>query len=143
MKRNVLGAKARELYVQESMEFKEIAEALKINERTVRTWAKREDWANHRAAWLESKMSLKADVQRLARGLLRYMVEAVEAGDDISTTKTSVFRMVYSSIFPREDFRREDEEAEAEEQEPKQSISASSAEIGKIMAKLLGVSDGS
>lgn len=117
MKRDELAPKAKELYVESMLEFKEVAKQVGVNERTVRTWAKRESWHQARAAYLASKQSLKAEAQCLARGLLRNISECISTGVEPSKTYVNLFGRLFYTICPPGEFQREaDLEAKAEKQ---------------------------
>ena len=53
MKRKDLAPQAENMYVCSQMEFKEIAVELNVSERSLRVWAKRDNWKEKRSRFLD------------------------------------------------------------------------------------------
>lgn len=107
MKRKELSPKAEHLYVYEQKEFAEIAEVVDVNERTLRTWAKRGHWQEKRANFLRSKEALKYELIDFTRSLLRDIKEDYNSGAEPSRTKVNLLSRFGYMIMPPAEFKND------------------------------------
>ena len=124
MKRNDLAPKAEQMYVYEQKEFTEIAAALDVHERTLRTWAKRDSWKDKRQRYLRSREATKSEFMDFVRTLLRDVRETLELGEEPSRTKVSLLSRFGYMILPPAEFRDapEEEPEDKAKQDPLEAI---------------------
>ena len=124
MKRNDLAPKAEHMYVYEQKEFAEIASVLDVHERTLRTWAKRDDWKEKRQRYLRSQEATKSEFMDFVRALLRDVRATLDEGQEPSRTKVSLLSRFGYMILPPAEFRDlpEDEPEDKAKQDPLETI---------------------
>lgn len=124
MKRKELSPRAEHLYIYEQKEFAEIATELGVNERTLRTWANREDWKGKRQRYLNSKEATKYEFMDFVRCLLRDVRDTLDAGEEPSRTKVSLLNRFGYMILPPSEFREpsDDEPSEKSQQDPLEAV---------------------
>lgn len=120
MKRKELAPKAQQLYVYEQLEFKEIAAELGVSERTIRTWAKQEDWQAQRKRYLRTKEATKSEFLHFVQTLLHDVRETLDLGEEPSRTKVNLLSRFGYMLLPPSDFRGEqkDTPSDAVAQDP-------------------------
>lgn len=124
MKRKELAPQAEHLYVYEQKEFTEIAKTVGVNERTLRTWAKRDHWKEKRENYLRSKEALKYELIDFTRSLLRDVKEDYAAGEEPSRTKVNLLSRFGYMIVPPSEFKNESpaEPEEKPQQDPLEAV---------------------
>lgn len=123
MKRKELAPKAQQLYVYEQLEFKEIAAELGVSERTVRIWAKQEDWQAKRKRYLRTKEATKSEFLHFVQTLLRDVRESLDMGEEPSRTKVNLLSRFGYMILPPAEFRDvPDETEEKAKQDPLEAV---------------------
>jgi hypothetical protein len=97
-KKAALFADAERFYVVEQMTLAEIADRLKICERTVRTWKDEGKWEERRKQLLASKESFHAELYEFARKLMRSIKDDIDAGEKIDAGRLYTFSRLLPAI---------------------------------------------
>lgn len=82
-KKQYFFAEAERLYITEQMTFAEIADRLKLAEKTVRLWKDEGDWENKRKQFLISKQAFHEELYDFARKLLSSVKDDLAAGEKL------------------------------------------------------------
>ena len=100
MKRKDLAPQAENMYVCSQMEFKEIAVELGVSERSLRVWAKRDNWKEKRQNYLNDQTALQHLLQKFAVSLTRHVMSAIDDGGELNQTKILLLRTVLDKAVP-------------------------------------------
>lgn len=101
MKRKALAPQAEEMYVCNQMEFKEIAIELKVSERSLRVWAKRDNWKEKRSRFLDRFKTYTSELLDFNLSLMRHIRNIIDNGGDPSATKAKLFLGINKEINAR------------------------------------------
>lgn len=104
MKRKELAPQAEHLYVYDLKDFKDIADIVKVNERTLRTWAKRDGWKEKREQFVRSKEAAKFEFMDFTRYLLREVRGSFEAGEEPNKYKVDLLKSFRKTLLPDSEF---------------------------------------
>lgn len=70
--------RAEELYVLDGWTFQQTADELKISDRTVRTWAAKDQWQERRREYQQARRDARRDLIRLRRDLISHALETLD-----------------------------------------------------------------
>lgn len=124
MKRKELAPRAEHLYVYNQKEFAEIAAEVGVHERTLRTWASRDDWKGKRQRYLNSKEALDYEFTDFARYLLRDVFATIKSGEEPSRTKVSLLNRFIPKLMSGNETREgaEEEQNSTALQDPLEAV---------------------
>lgn len=82
---------AERLYVIEQCTIQEIANRLRVSEKTVRLWKEEGDWENKRLQYLKSKEFFHQELYEFARKLMKSIKEDLEKGEKVDPGRMYAF----------------------------------------------------
>ena len=101
MKRELVAPQAEEMYVCRQMEFKEIATALGVSERTLRDWAKRGSWKDKRQAYISDLTALDHQLLRLSLKLTIHLIDTLDSDGELTLTKVQLLGKALDHTKPK------------------------------------------
>ena len=94
----MLIADAERLYVIEQMTVEEIAEKLKVGEKTIRNWKSESNWDLQKHHYIQSKQMFHEDLYNFARKLMATIEDSFEKGEKVDPGRMYAFMRMLPMI---------------------------------------------
>lgn len=94
----MLIADAERLYVIEQMTIEEIAEKLKVGEKTIRNWKSESNWDLQKQQYLNSRQMFHEDLYNFARKLMATIEDSFEKGEKVDPGRMYAFMRMLPMI---------------------------------------------
>jgi len=132
----MLVADAERLYVIEQMTIEEIAEKLKVNEKTIRNWKNEGNWDLEKIQYVKSKQMFHEDLYNFARKLMATIEDSFEKGERVDPGRMYAFMRMLPMITKIKEY-----EDIVEKSKPKKAANKGLSKdiIKQIEAEILGI----
>lgn len=132
----MLVADAERLYVIEQMTIEEIAEKLKVNEKTIRNWKTEGNWDLEKIQYVKSKQMFHEDLYNFARKLMATIEDSFEKGERVDPGRMYAFMRMLPMITKIKEY-----EDIVEKSRPKKATNKGLSKdiIKQIEAEILGI----
>ena len=94
----MLVADAERFYIIEQMTVEEIAEKLKVNEKTIRIWKSEGNWDLQKLQYVKSKQMFHEDLYNFARKLMATIEDSFEKGERVDPGRMYAFMRMLPMI---------------------------------------------
>jgi len=94
----MLVADAERLYIIEQMTVEEVAERLKVNEKTIRIWKSEGNWDLQKLQYVKSKQMFHEDLYNFARKLMATIEDSFEKGEKVDPGRMYAFMRMLPMI---------------------------------------------
>lgn len=136
-KKDIYYPEAERLFVYEQCTFQEIADRLKLSEKTVRLWKDAAgDWEIKKKAYLESRKSLHEELYFFGRELLQAVRQELATGQKVSNQRLFMLGKILPTIVKPKDYE------EVKKQKEKETATGdTNEEIALNIIEALGLKD--
>lgn len=132
----MLVADAERLYIIEQMTVEEIAERLKVNEKTIRIWKSEGNWDLQKHQYIKSRQMFHEDLYNFARKLMATIEDSFEKGERVDPGRMYAFMRMLPMITKIKEY--EDIVAKSKDKNaPKKGLSKDI--IKQIESEILGI----
>jgi len=132
----MLIADAERLYIVEQMTIEEVAEKIKVNEKTVRNWKSEGNWDVQRQKYIQSKQMFHEDLYNFARKLMTSIETAIENGEKVDPGRMFAFTKMLPMITKIKEYEDIAVKKDAKK-EPKKGLSKDVIDL--IESEILGI----
>lgn len=132
----MLIADAERLYIVEQMTIEEVAEKIKVNEKTVRNWKSEGNWDVQRQKYIQSKQMFHEDLYNFARKLMTSIETAIENGEKVDPGRMFAFTKMLPMITKIKEYEDIAVKKDAKK-EPKKGLSKNVIDL--IESEILGI----